>query len=120
MKRKSFLKVSALFLSFVMLLSSCVSTTLIQSNPSGAQIYLNGESSGVTPYTMRDTKIVGTTTTIRLSKAGYQDFNTLITRNEKADVGAIIGGVFLLFPFLWTMKYKPMHNYVLLPETDAK
>ena len=30
-------------------------------------------------------------------------------------MGAIIGGVFLLFPFLWTMKYDPARTYELTP-----
>lgn len=36
-----------------------------------------------------------------------------LVRNERADAGAIVGGVFLLFPFLWTMKYDPEHTYEL-------
>jgi hypothetical protein len=39
--------------------------------------------------------------------------NSALSRNERADVGAIIGGIFLLFPFLWTMKYNPVHTYEL-------
>ena len=46
---------------------------------------------------------------------GYEDFNTLLKRNEEANVGAIIGGIFLLFPFLWTMDYKASHTYELIP-----
>jgi hypothetical protein len=37
------------------------------------------------------------------------------TKNEEADVGAIIGGLFVWIPFLWTMKYKAVHNYELKP-----
>ncbi len=84
---------------------------MIQSNPSGAKLYLDEESVGVTPYRHRDTKIVGSTTYVRLEKEGYETLNTAFSRNEEADVGAIIGGIFLLFPFLWTMKYKPSHTY---------
>ena len=97
------------------LLSSCVSTTVIQSNPSGAKVYLNGEPIGVTPYTHQDTKLVGSTTTLKLEKEGYAPLNTYFTRNEEVDLGAVIGGVFVLVPFLWTMKYKPTHNYDLTP-----
>jgi hypothetical protein len=41
-------------------------------------------------------------------------------RNEEADVGAIIGGIFFLFPFLWTMKYKPGRLYELEPDSGNK
>ncbi|MDR2511800.1 MAG: PEGA domain-containing protein [Bacteroidales bacterium] len=100
------------------LFSSCSSTTMILSNPSGAIVYLNGESVGTTPYPHRDTKIVGSKTTVRLEKEGYEPFNASFSRDEKVDVGAIIGGLFVLFPFLWTMQYKDVHIYELIPIGD--
>lgn len=111
------IKTTALFLAGCILLVSCSSKTLIQSNPSGAKVYLNGEAVGTTPYSHEDTKIVGSTTTVKLEKEGYETFNTSFSRNEKTDVGAIIGGVFVLFPFLWTMKYKPERTYELVKTT---
>lgn len=113
---KSITQATALLLAASILFSSCASTTMIRSNPSGANVYLNGESVGTTPYPHRDTKIVGSTTTVRLEKEGYAPFETAFSRNEEADVGAIIGGLFFVFPFLWTMKYKPMHTYDLQGE----
>jgi uncharacterized lipoprotein YajG len=44
-------KLLALILAGSILLSGCVSTTMIQSNPSNAKLYLNGEPVGRTPYT---------------------------------------------------------------------
>ncbi|GAB3547521.1 hypothetical protein GCM10027577_22630 [Spirosoma fluminis] len=92
---------------------------MIQSNPSGAKVYLNSAYVGTTPYTHTDTKIVGATTYVRLEKEGYQQLNTSFSRDEKADAGAIIGGLFLLFPFLWTMKYDPFRTYELIPASGA-
>ena len=37
------------------------------------------------------------------------------TRNEEADVGVIIRGIFFLLPFLRTMKYNPLHHYKIVP-----
>ncbi|HLU94274.1 MAG TPA: PEGA domain-containing protein [Membranihabitans sp.] len=108
-------KGASLFLAALILFSSCASTTMIQSTPDGAKLYLNGESVGTTPYSHRDTKIVGSTNTVRLEKEGYETLNTSFSRNEEADVGAIIGGILVLIPFLWTMKYKPVHNYEMIP-----
>ena len=104
-----------LALASLILLESCASSTVIQSNPNGAKLYLNSNYAGTTPYTHTDTKIVGSTTMVRLEKEGYQPFNTSFARDEKADAGAIIGGLFLLFPFLWTMKYNPSRTYELVP-----
>ena len=105
----------SLFLAGLILFSSCASTTMIQSNPEGAKLYLNGEPVGTTPYSHTDTKITGSSNTVRLEKEGYEPLNTSFSRNEEADVGAIIGGILVLVPFLWTMKYKPIHNYELVP-----
>lgn len=106
---------TACFLAVTILLSSCSSTTLIRSSPGEAKLFLNEEYVGQTPYTHRDTKIVGSTTLVRIEKEGYESFRTSFSRDENADVGAIIGGLFFLFPFLWTMKYKPERNYLLVP-----
>lgn len=102
-------------LASLILLESCASSTIIQSNPAGAKLYLNESLVGTTPYKHTDTKIVGSSTYVRLEKEGYRPLSTSFSRNEQADVGAIIGGVFLLFPFLWTMKYDPSRTYELVP-----
>jgi len=112
-------KTISLLLAGSILLTSCASTTMIQSNPSGAKVYLNGEPVGTTPYTHRDTKIIGSTTIVKLKKEGYESLNTSFSRNEEVDVGAIIGGIFVLVPFLWTMKYKPTHTYELTPNSSS-
>ena len=104
--------------AIIILFSSCASSTIIQSDPSGARIYVDGMAVGKTPYTHRDTKITGSTTTVRLEKEGYESFYTSFSRNEQADVGAIIGGIFVLIPFLWTLKYYPTRTYELTPLED--
>ena len=114
-KKSVFVKLTALLLAVGILFANCSSTTLIQSDPAGAKIYMNEEYLGVTPYSYSDTKIVGSTTHLRIEKEGYEPLNTYLTRNEEVDVGAIIGGLFVWIPFLWTMKYKPIHNYELRP-----
>jgi len=110
-------KTISLILVGSILLISCSSTTMIQSNPSGAKVYLNGEPVGTTPYTHQDTKIVGSLTTVKLEKEGFDPLNTSFSRDEVVDIGAIIGGVFVFVPFLWTMKYKPSHTYELTPSS---
>ena len=120
MKKKMMVKSVSLLLAASVLLSSCASTTLIQSTPSGAVVYLNGENVGVTPYQHTDTKIVGSTTTVRLEKEGYEEFNTSFSRDEEVDAGAIVGGFLVLIPFLWAMKYKPTHSYELKPATPIQ
>jgi len=119
MKQALVIRATALLLTASVLLSGCSSTTMIQSKPEGAKIYLNEELVGTTPYAHSDTRIVGSTIRLRLEKEGYETLNSSFTRNEEVDAGAIVGGIFLMFPYLWTMKYKPSHTYELVPLTEV-
>ena len=119
--KKSYFTLSAIsiLLSLSIILASCSSTTLIQSSPTGAKIYIDGEPAGNTPYSHSDTKIVGSTTSVKIVKEGYEPFITSFSRDEEVDVGAVIGGFFVMVPFLWTMKYKPARTYELSPINES-
>ncbi len=94
--------------------SGCASSTVIRSDPTGAAVFLNGEKVGMTPYTMTDTKPVGSATTVLLAKPGCENYTTIITRTEELDPAPVIFGFCALgVPFLWAMKYKPEHLYEL-------
>ena len=95
--------------------AACASSTVIGANVPGAKVYIDGAMVGTAPYTMSDTKIVGSSTQIRIEAPGYAPFQTVITRSEEFSILACIGGAFLLVPFLWIMDYKPVHNYELTP-----
>ncbi len=118
MKNKTISKATSLILAGSILLASCSSTTLIQSNPTGAKVYVNDEPVGTTPYKYSDTKILGSKTDVRLEKEGYETYYASFYRNEEVDVSAIIGGLFVWVPFLWTMQYKPTHTYELTPTSE--
>jgi len=96
------------------LLCSCASTTEINSIPSGANVYIGKEKVGQTPYTYRDTRIIGSDVSLKLTKAGHEDFKVVFSRDEEADVVPIVSGVFLFVPLLWAMKYKPERTYELI------
>lgn len=108
-------KTMAIVMSIAILFGSCASSTMIESIPKGATVYINGSKSGKTPFLYSDTKIIGSSTMIRLEKEGYEPFDAVLSRNEAIDVGAIIGGLFVGVPFLWAMKYDPIHTYELMP-----
>ena len=104
-------------LSTLILFSSCASSTIIDSTPSKATIYINGEKVGKTPYKHKDTKIVGSTNQVRLEKEGYRTYTTTFSKNEEIAVGPLIGGLFALVPYLWIMKYKSARIYDLIPKS---
>jgi hypothetical protein len=58
-----------------------------------------------------DMKIVGSTTYVKLRKDGCKDQQFSITKSEQLNVGALIGGIFFLVPFLWIMEYQPERYY---------
>lgn len=105
----------AIIMAISVLFASCSSSTHLYTNPKGAAVYLNGVHVGKTPYTMTDTKITGTVTQLTFKKEGYEDFDVAIARNEELDVGALIGGILVLIPFLWIQKYQEAHTYDLVP-----
>lgn len=113
----------SIFLAVVILLAGCSSSTMIQSTPGKAKVYLDGTLVGETPYLHKDAKVVGTSMQIRLEKEGYNPLYTTITKDEEPNVGAIIGGVLVVVPLLWTMQYQPVHSYALkplAPENEVK
>ncbi len=108
-------KFVAVLLAVVIVTASCASSTIIQSSPTGAKVFINEQAVGNTPFRYSDSKIVGSRNSLRIEMEGYETLNTSFARNEEANVGAIIGGLFFLFPFLWTMDYAPVHRYDLAP-----
>jgi hypothetical protein len=112
-------KMLTLAVASALFVSSCASTTLIQTVPDKAQLFVNEQPVGNSPYRMTDTKIIGSNTEIRIEKEGYETYYTEISRMEEPDPGPIVGG-FLLCPifWLWGAKYKAVHTYYLVPLND--
>jgi hypothetical protein len=81
--------------------TGCASSTVLQTQPPGATVAINGAIVGRTPYTLTDTKVVGSSTPIRFEYPGYAPLDVTLTRNEEVDVLPLIGGLFVLVPFLW-------------------
>ena len=93
------------------LFASCSSTTMIRSTDPQAKIYIDGEVKGTGVATHTDTKIIGSTTSVRIEKQGCEPSYYTFSRNEEFDAGACVGGVLVLVPFLWIQKYKPERTY---------
>ena len=98
-------------------LMSCASTTTIRAIDSSdstdrdVKIYLDGSYKGRGKIIHSDMKIVGSTTNVKFRKKGCQSNRYSFSRSEQLHVGALIGGIFFLFPFLWIMGYNPIHSY---------
>jgi hypothetical protein len=102
-------KLIALMMVFLFLFG-CASTTLIKSNPPGAKLQVDGQVVGETPQFYTDKAAAGTVKTVTLKKEGYKDFNGLI-RREKLLVPVLIGGIFLIVPFIWILEYPSQYSF---------
>ena len=91
-------------------LSGCASTTLIKSNPLGAQLEVDGRFVGETPHFYTDQAVAGTAKRVTLKKDGYRDFDGFI-RREKLSGPALIGGIFLIVPFVWILEYPSRYEF---------
>lgn len=103
---------------FIALLSSCASTTLITTDPPGAEVYVNEEYLGHSPVTYEDKKIVFSDNVVRIKKEGYKEMTNFFSRDEAPNVGAIVGGIFVWPIWLWALEYKPEHHYKLEPANN--
>jgi hypothetical protein len=104
-------KVTALTMVLLFLIG-CASTTLIKSNPPGAKLHVDGQVVGETPHFYTDKAVAGTVKKVTLKKEGYKDFNGSIER-EKLSIPALIGGIFLLVPFVWLLEYPSRYSFKL-------
>jgi len=111
MKKVAYVLQALLFLASVTGVIGCSSTTQITSTDPDAKIFIDGNYMGKGSVSYSDTKIVGSTTNVRLEKKGCDPMNYNLSRSESFDAGACAGGVFVLVPFLWVMKYNPQHTY---------
>jgi hypothetical protein len=111
MKSRSPIKVVSYLLLAAMASSGCTSATVIRTTDPHAKIFVDSEYKGTGSVTHADQKVIGSATHVKIERTGCQSESFIFSRNEEFDAGACVGGVFLLVPFLWVMKYKPEHVY---------
>ena len=104
-------KVFALFIASIFLVS-CVSTTNIRTRPDGADVFIDNIRAGKTPMQYSDTAIAGTSKNIKITKEGYATVETVIRKSE-FQIGPCIGGLFVLFPFIWILGYPETYDFEL-------
>tara|TARA_B110000046_G_scaffold64643_1_gene72093 strand:- start:1778 stop:3031 length:1254 start_codon:yes stop_codon:yes gene_type:complete len=106
------------FRSWIILLfflSSCKSTTLITSNPPGADLYISDTYKGTTPYKYSDRQPTGSPVRIELRKDGFETLNERFNRNQRLDWGVFCFGGPLLIPYFWLFRYDKTNNFNLKP-----
>ena len=112
MKNTKMSRVLVCLFLLLFFLMGCASKTIIKSRPLGAEVYIDNVKKGVTPLHYSDTAIAGSSKSLKLKKEGYRTFESVIRKSE-FQVGPCIGGVFVLFPFLWVLGYPEQYEFEL-------
>jgi PEGA domain len=119
----SIFKKTCSFLTFSIVtsvfISGCSSTTTIRSKPDGAEIMLNGNSMGKTPYSHTDSKVLFSKLQVSLEMPGFERFDGFIVRDEVAPAPLIFGILCFLPLVLWAWEYPPSYTFTLRPKAKA-
>lgn len=112
--KKARLLILSVFI-FPIMLTSCASSTMITSSPSGAKVYVDGNLKGTTPYKHKDRKPSLSQTQVGVEKLGYEGEYASITKDDDVHLGAAVGGFFLILPWAWILEYDENYHFELSP-----
>jgi hypothetical protein len=107
-----FIRILIYLFCFIFVFMGCASTTTIKSRPDGAMVYIDNVKIGTTPIQHSDTDIAGATRSLKLTKDGYKPLETTIRKSE-FQWGPLIGGLLVLFPFIWILGYPDTYEFDL-------
>lgn len=80
MEKIVFTRITGSILILAILASGCASSTVLRTTPAEADVYVQGQRLGETPYTYSDRKISGASTLVTFKKDGYEAYNTTIQK----------------------------------------
>lgn len=115
MKAKYVYSAVAVFV-LLMFVSSCATTSRIESDPQGAKVYINGDYLGETPLQETLSNFIGNNYTIRLEKSGYRTLVRVLDKEGK--ILEATAGYFLLVPLLWVYGPKSYYYFTMDKLTD--
>lgn len=98
--------------------TSCSSSTVIRSNPTGADVYLDGVYYGKTPVEYSDKKVSLSTLSVRLKKEGYREEYLSVPKDGTVKLGPTLCGcatlpILLPVAWLWSLGYEKMYIFEL-------
>jgi PEGA domain len=104
---------------------ACTSTTVVNSRPQGARVFIDGAFVGEAPATHSETVTASTKNMVRLEMPGYKEAKGVIAAdqwNGAKVAGSVVCGLLSLVGFiglLWSTEYKPTYEFTLVPETGG-
>lgn len=114
-------------LSISFLAASCAHPTLIQTDPPGAELYIDGVQVGITPYTLQDTPGSGDRYEIVIQKSGYQIVQSTLRQDQfswprgiaSVTCGLCSFGLGCLGLLTWSWQLQDQYSFVLQPAAAA-
>lgn len=125
LKRVVSLVVSVALACVVSLGTGCASTTQITSEPSGAEVRVDGQQVGHTPASFAEEQVwVWTSHNVVLKKKGYHQFSGTMAATVNAPMLILGIAGFFLCCFVGGVpaligKFKPTYHYVLARKSAA-
>ena len=111
-------RIIVITLSLCIVLAGCASTTVIQSEPDGAQLRIDGQPVGATPVTFTEGAVwLWTKHSVSLEASGYRTYHGQMA--AQPSVLYIVLGFLCLLPFFLVAEFKPTYYYVLVKEQNA-
>jgi hypothetical protein len=90
--------------------SSCSSSTIIRTGMPDAKIFINDQYYGTESAVYTDMKVSFLTSKIKVEKEGCQTMSYVLTKNDRFDYMALLGGLLMVVPLVWIMKYRPVYH----------
>ena len=122
--RKSFwFRLSALIVlcNFALLTGGCACKMMINTDPQGADVFVEGEPIGKSPATWTGKSgLPGKKVLVEAKKEGYQDATKLVDRDDLNTGYAVMSFLFLFLGFLWSWEYPDSVYLHLEPEESAE
>ena len=76
----------SLVLLLAFIIAGCSHTTLINTNPSGANVVIDGNDLGLSPVTFNDSSGVPKSFILKVKKSGYKEINLPIKQSYRGDI----------------------------------
>ncbi len=115
----------AILIAFLVTSTACTSTTVVNSRPQGARVYIDGAFIGEAPATHSDTVTATTKNLVKLELPGYKQTNGIIAADQWVTskvVFSVICGAFTLIGLvglLWSTEYRPSYEFTLAPDVGT-
>lgn len=105
----------SLLLIVVAFAAGCASTTVINTQPPGAMVIMDGATWGQTPYAFTETVSVFTKHVVTLHRDGFQDLTAVIAADQW-QTGKVVLSILCFWPGLFfSTEYAPAYNFTMMP-----